>query len=365
MQENTKKIIETFKNSNSKEQSAFLDILSDLLKFIQKVDTNKITKEKIMLDKVLEDTNFIKKVLRSNLVQKEKNKKIRFYNLINWYKKSFKEFTWWKWIGLYLYNKDKTKLIEKINNEYKYIDEWYLSEIYANRWIFIGILETFWYIKEIDINKDWNKFIEILKNNNVINKEFSINDIEKDTKWFLKFTDDNILFLEKNEINDEEFTVVINSLSKFFPWIDIIKDSNDQLQNIESKLYYYNIKELKKINSILLEEYENPTIKYDLKYVTTDKWCNLEYWSKKTEFNKWSKPYIIVWAMFKNQTKNNKSVNLSKLFKLLYWEEYQRSIHKDLISKVENVIKWVNKKIKSINNWKQVLTFKGQVLRKL
>lgn len=100
---------------------------------------------------------------------------------------------------------------------------------------------------------------------------------------------------------------------------------------------------------------------WEIKFILNDIWCDLVYLDEKATFSKTEKPFKIIKRFFKDW--KTKPMNLSSLFKLLYWEEYQRSLHKDHIISIENIIKWINKKVKPLNNQKQYFSFKGQVLQ--
>jgi hypothetical protein len=88
-------------------------------------------------------------------------------------------------------------------------------------------------------------------------------------------------------------------------------------------------------------------------------------WKLKVCFNKWHKPFKIVERIFRNKKNKKFSMNLWVLFRLLYWDSYHRSIHQKQLLEIENVIKSINKKVKLINNWKRLLSFKGQILEEL
>ena len=71
MQQNTKKILESFKNLNWKRQSAFLDILNDLLITTKPIKTDQSTFEKIMFDKALKDSGVTLEIDK-NMSEEEK-----------------------------------------------------------------------------------------------------------------------------------------------------------------------------------------------------------------------------------------------------------------------------------------------------
>ena len=251
MQQNTKKILESFKNLNWKRQSAFLDILNDLLLLIKPIKKDKNTFEKVMFDKVLKDSDMIPK-FDENMPDEEKaNKLSELIQIYNWFVKSYSSFTKWRWVSLFVYNKEKDKLIKEISEEYWYIDNKTLKNIYTDRWIFIATLEELWFIEKIDTDKEISNFIKLLKKNKVIEQDYNFDDLKENTKWFLDFSNDNAMFLSKDKAKDEYYVKYIESISLFFPYSDIIWEANEEMKDLKLSLYFFDIKKLKNLDSLL------------------------------------------------------------------------------------------------------------------
>ncbi len=238
MQQNTKKILESFKNLNWKRQSAFLDILNDLLITTKPIKTDQSTFEKIMFDKALKDSGVTLEIDK-NMSEEEKNKKwLEIMQIINWFIKTYNSFTKWRWIGIFVYNKEKDKLIDEVRDEYWYIDDKILKNIYTDRWFFIASLEELWFIEKINIDKELKNFVISLKKNKALDEKFSFDDLKEETKWFLKFSDDKAVFLTTDESKDKSYKKYIESMSKFFPFTDIVWESNEAMNNLKLFIYY-------------------------------------------------------------------------------------------------------------------------------
>ena len=282
---------------------------------------------------------------------------------------------WWNWSTRY----DLKKILDEnyeefIDHMFNNILPWDLEATEDN--IDYILWERF--VMEVIIS-DWRKFINwlsnLLPNNDDIDDiiEKVINDYNTNSDNNFNTDEMTLYFPVMYFLKNWKLLDIFNFLERKWQLSILSIDnvfSKENFDNRISDLYLLEIKykpnvfNLKRwIFNLYLKEYNNLWNDEVIDFITTEKWCNLMNWKWSISFIKTEKPYKIVKRYFKD--KKTKDMNLSSLFKLLYWETYQKKLHEEYIPDIENIIKWINRKVKDLNNWKQYFSFKGQVLSKI
>lgn len=297
----------------------------------------------------LYDINMIYIVLNDFITYNKKLKQI-----INSHKRWI--FTLWNWTFNIHNSKYDTRWL---------FDDQKFYDFYNNEWADLEL--------DLYINVSWY-FIDQLFD--FIKEELWIWDNSKDIIWNNLFDEIDKTLLSKISYSWKieliyKFNDIINTDKKYIYFLlKKLQDSNNlKLENIKIKEWKikFIISDLVDIKrrlftSIWLEKLDD---NLEIIYLKTDKGCDLVKWDLIASFIKTEKPFKIVERIFKNKTTKKKSINLASLHKLLYWESYERSLHEDRLLVIKNIIKGINKKVKPLNNWKSVLSFRGLVLKEL
>lgn len=323
MEDNTKKLIESFKNSNFKRQSAFLDVLHNLL-ITTNPKINNTLPETFIIDKALKESNL-------SLISPEDSKDdiLEMINTINWFIISFNTLFWDNWLGIFLYNKDKEKMIDEVNEAYKYIDDSILKTIYMDRQLFITNLELLWFVKKINPYKKWEEFLELLKVNNVIKRDFTFEDFKNDNKNILDFSWDEVKILWIDKIKDENFLKYYSVISEAFPYNDLISESNEQINSLKISFYLYDINKLKELDKLLSFE------------------TNLK--SRKEFFRYEDNQLNINWFKIHSSTKDTRIDNILSL--IYRWAIYDKNL--DFI-KIDTIKTILNKNLDDYLSYKNL-----------
>lgn len=341
MNENFELILKRFNDSTYRKQIAYLDIMQDLL-LLQNTNKNRVTPEMELMQDAIKET------IETSEEDFDYNKLTDFFIKLSI---TLLELIGNKWFWLFSYFKPKDKLSNTLTNEYWFIDDEIYKIICQDRNIFIHLLVKYWFVEKIDFDDFKNNFIKSLSE-----KVDYIEDLE--TKANKLFVYDEKEFFKIDE-DDKDTKRYFDIMWKLFPHTNILEEAKNDYKKIHIDLFYYDKEKLLKLYNTLLD---SQSWNNEIIYIQTDKWCNLVKWNNIVKFSKHDKPIKIVKRFFKDW--KNKPMNLTSLHKLLYWEPYERAIHKEHIEKIWNIVKWINKKVKPLNNWNQYFTFKGQILAK-
>jgi len=241
-------------------------------------------------------------------------------------------------------NKERTLLSREIKTHYQMIWKEELENIHDSRTLFLKNLERYGFIEIfVSKNKEYqdicNDFMNTITKLDEKNKRVMI--------WLSNIKDKNSRrYLQRLEVDF---------------WIDKVKKWVEYLFN-DLKLENYlchevDIRELYELLSwkTLPKKTSNA--------VHIENEIFIEYNKASISFQEWDKPYTILSEVFRSD--NKWKISLWDLFPKLYWEEYKYSKHWVEKKQISNSISWINRRFKKISRWKNLLQFKGNIIKKL
>lgn len=336
MKPDFKTIIEIYNNSQESEKLIFIDVVNDLIKGIPKPMKAKKIPQSIYLEEIAKDTvkdmNFTS-VKEYHLFLDD------IKNFIYWDKDVTGRISW-----IFNLKKERTLLSREIKTYYQIIGAEELDIIHDSRIVFLKNLERYNFI-EIFVSKN-EQFQEICD-------EFM------DTITKLDDKNKRVLIWLSN-IKDKSSRNYLQRLEVDF-WIDKVKKWVEYLFNdLQLENYLCVQKDIEDLYESLSWK-KLPILTTKAVYV----WDNIsiEYNFDRVDFWEGTKPHKILSELFKSD--NKWKVELWDIFPILYWEDYQYVNHKQEKRQISNSIAWINRRFKEISNWKKLLQFKDNVIKKL
>lgn len=142
-------------------------------------------------------------------------------------------------------------------------------------------------------------------------------------------------------------------------WVTKVKKQIEYLFNdLELENYLCKEEDLVKLyEKITWEKIHKNYVEYNFVndfIIITYKW-------KELEFEKWNMPYQVLEKVL--PAKQEKWIEIEKLFEYIYWLEYYHREHRKELSKIRSTVSWINRRFSKIH-WKteKLLVFKNQAL---
>lgn len=248
MEEVIKKFIDWFKDTDLKKQLAFLDVLNDLLAHTKKELKTFTSSESILISKAIKESDLLEIEQYKDDPEKLKVEITIFFNFIINIFECINDVALDRRMWIFSYLKPKDKFIDELHEQYWYIDDEIYKTISINRQSFISSLQVLWLIQKVDMKQFTEEVIKELNNRKLSKKEITLDNLFEELNWFFDFSWEDIQILNIENIKDEKVRKYLEIIISFYPYMDYLKEANNELKKIKLSFYYFDEKKLKDLD---------------------------------------------------------------------------------------------------------------------